>query len=44
MDHFALARAAGRRAPWYKHLYVQVLIAIAAGVSLGHFYPHLAKR
>ncbi|MEP9402167.1 dicarboxylate/amino acid:cation symporter [Sphingomonas sp. VNH70] len=25
--------------PWYKHLYVQVLIAIVAGVLLGHFYP-----
>jgi aerobic C4-dicarboxylate transport protein len=25
--------------PWYSHLYVQVLIAITAGVLLGHFYP-----
>jgi aerobic C4-dicarboxylate transport protein len=25
--------------PWYKHLYFQVLIAIAAGVLLGHFAP-----
>ncbi|WP_051377952.1 dicarboxylate/amino acid:cation symporter [Derxia gummosa] len=25
--------------PLYKSLYVQVLIAIAAGVALGHFYP-----
>ncbi|KQU55684.1 C4-dicarboxylate transporter [Sphingomonas sp. Leaf339] len=25
--------------PWYKHLYAQVLIAIIAGVLLGHFYP-----
>ena len=25
--------------PWYAHLYVQVLIAITAGVLLGHFYP-----
>src|ERR1700741_2183626 len=25
--------------PWYRHLYVQVLIAIAAGVLLGHFAP-----
>ncbi len=24
---------------WYRHLYVQVLTAIAAGVLLGHFYP-----
>jgi len=25
--------------PWYRHLYLQVLIAIAAGVLLGHFAP-----
>src|SRR5471032_501996 len=25
--------------PLYKHLYVQVLFAIACGVLLGHFYP-----
>jgi aerobic C4-dicarboxylate transport protein len=28
----------GRR-PWYRILYVQVLIAIAIGILLGHFYP-----
>ena len=27
------------RRPWYKLLYVQVLIAIAVGVALGHFAP-----
>ena len=25
--------------PWYRHLYLQVLIAILAGVLLGHFAP-----
>jgi aerobic C4-dicarboxylate transport protein len=25
--------------PWYIHLYLQVLIAIAAGVAIGHFAP-----
>ena len=25
--------------PWYRHLYLQVLVAILAGVLLGHFYP-----
>ncbi|MGT2515596.1 dicarboxylate/amino acid:cation symporter [Sphingomonas panni] len=25
--------------PWYKHLYAQVLVAIVAGVLLGHFSP-----
>ena len=29
--------------PWYKVLYVQVLIAIAAGVVIGHFWPELGK-
>jgi len=28
--------------PFYKVLYVQVLIAIAVGIALGHFYPALA--
>ena len=30
--------------PWYKILYIQVLIAIAAGVLIGHFYPGLGKQ
>ena len=28
-----------KRGAWYSHLYVQVLIAIAAGVLIGHFWP-----
>ncbi|URW76408.1 dicarboxylate/amino acid:cation symporter [Sphingomonas donggukensis] len=28
-----------RRVPFYRHLYVQVLVAIVAGVLLGHFWP-----
>ena len=28
---------------WYQHLYVQVLIAIAVGILLGHFYPSLGE-
>jgi aerobic C4-dicarboxylate transport protein len=28
------------RRPWYTILYVQVLIAIAIGIAVGHFYPH----
>src|SRR5258708_20035555 len=27
------------RRPWYSILYVQVLIAIAIGILLGHFFP-----
>jgi aerobic C4-dicarboxylate transport protein len=30
--------------PWYKLLYVQVLVAIVAGVLLGHFNPELAQQ
>lgn len=29
--------------PWYKILYVQVLIAIVIGVLIGYFYPDLGK-
>ena len=29
--------------PWYKILYVQVLIAVAIGIALGYFYPDLGK-
>jgi aerobic C4-dicarboxylate transport protein len=29
--------------PWYSILYVQVLIAIAIGVALGHWYPGTAR-
>ena len=32
-----------RPAPWYRVLYVQVLIAVAAGILLGHFAPETAK-
>ncbi|WP_141766159.1 cation:dicarboxylate symporter family transporter, partial [Pseudomonas sp. HMSC75E02] len=28
--------------PFYKSLYVQVLIAIAIGIALGHYYPQTA--
>jgi aerobic C4-dicarboxylate transport protein len=47
MDAATIARApaptpAAAR-PWYTILYVQVLIAIAAGVVLGYFYPDTAK-
>src|SRR5438045_8822748 len=30
---------AGARRPWYRILYVQVLIAIALGLVIGHFVP-----
>jgi aerobic C4-dicarboxylate transport protein len=28
--------------PWYATLYVQVIVAIAIGILLGHFYPKTA--
>src|SRR5438552_4385249 len=31
-----------RRKPWYRTLYVQVLIAMAIGIALGHWSPVLA--
>lgn len=37
----ATADAAPRPIPFYRHLYVQVLIAVAIGILLGHFYPDL---
>src|SRR2546423_2837611 len=37
-------RPAGRYQPWYKILYVQVLVAIALGILIGHFHPDLGKE
>jgi aerobic C4-dicarboxylate transport protein len=34
-----LMPTATRRRPWYTVLYIQVLIAIAVGIALGHYYP-----
>src|SRR5665213_1332612 len=31
-------------APWYKPLWVQVLIAMAVGIALGKFQPDLASK
>ncbi len=31
------------RQPWYKVLYIQVIIAIIIGVALGYFYPDAGK-
>src|SRR5947208_4119810 len=37
------ARPAARHQPWYKILYIQVLIAIALGVLVGRFFPDFGK-
>ena len=39
MDASFAAAAPRGKVPFYRQLYVQVLIAIAAGILLGHFYP-----
>ncbi|MBI1207373.1 MAG: C4-dicarboxylate transporter DctA [Azospirillum sp.] len=38
------AAAAVQHKAWYKHLYFQVLVAIAIGVILGNFQPELAAQ
>ena len=38
------ARARAPRKSFYTHLYIQVLIAIAIGILLGHFYPSLGEQ
>lgn len=35
------AAALPRKLPFYRHLYFQVLVAIAIGIALGHFYPDI---
>src|SRR5262245_31412629 len=35
---------APKRQPWYAILYVQVLIAIALGILIGHFYPKFGEQ
>ncbi|TCA05413.1 dicarboxylate/amino acid:cation symporter [Rhizobium leguminosarum] len=39
----AVADSKGKK-PFYTHLYVQVLVAIAAGILLGHFYPEFGTQ
>src|SRR5260370_22270419 len=40
----AAIRPASHHQPWYKILYLQVLIASALGVLIGYFYPDLGKE
>ncbi|SDU22459.1 aerobic C4-dicarboxylate transport protein [Verrucomicrobium sp. GAS474] len=32
------------RKPWYRILYIQVLVAVALGILVGHLYPDLGKQ
>jgi len=34
------AKNAGEKRPFYRKLYVQVIIAVLVGAAIGHFYPH----
>lgn len=38
-DQGAMHSGGVRPLKWYRHLYVQVVIAIVAGVTVGHFWP-----
>jgi len=40
----ATAAAPVRRTPFYRALYVQVIVAVVAGVLVGHFWPSLAVQ
>jgi aerobic C4-dicarboxylate transport protein len=33
----------GKSKPWYRILYIQVLIAVFAGILIGHFFPDFGK-
>ena len=39
MDIHAPAATKAEALPFYRHLYFQVIVAIVAGMLLGHFYP-----
>ncbi|GAB4066925.1 dicarboxylate/amino acid:cation symporter [Ancylobacter sonchi] len=41
MAHAISAPVPAKPRKFYQHLYVQVLVAIAAGIALGHYYPSL---
>src|SRR5215217_3987917 len=38
----AVHRSHGKK-PWYRVLYVQVLIAVAVGIAIGYFFPAFGK-
>lgn len=38
------AMSSAPRVPWYRILYVQVLIGVAVGIAVGYFFPDLGKN
>lgn len=43
-DHQTEPAARPKKKRFYKELYIQVIFAIIAGISLGHFYPDFGKQ
>jgi aerobic C4-dicarboxylate transport protein len=39
----SLMAASAPRSPWYRILYIQVLIAVAVGIAVGYFFPDQGK-
>ena len=31
------------RSPWYRMIYIQVLVAVGLGIVIGHFFPGLGR-
>ena len=38
-----IAVTSDARKPWYRVIYIQVLLAVGLGIVIGHFYPDLGK-
>src|ERR1700692_3703287 len=43
-EHSTAARKEKKAQPWYLQLWFQVLVAMAIGIALGHFYPSLGAK
>ena len=43
LNQAASADAPAVRRPFYRHLYFQVLLAIALGAFIGHFWPEFGE-
>jgi aerobic C4-dicarboxylate transport protein len=43
MAEMAVESKSSAALPWWRQLYVQVLIAIVIGITLGHFSPELGQ-
>jgi aerobic C4-dicarboxylate transport protein len=38
-----MSTSTAARTPWYRILYLQVLMAVVLGIALGHFFPEIGK-